>query len=82
MAEDTATVENSVDYRYSYTPTEIRTLSVSDTLAKLREKVAPYRFRLAARNIVRELRLEGGEKVLELGSGLGLLGQEISSEVD
>lgn len=71
-----------VDYRYSYSPKEYRTLSSADTIAKLREKVAPLRFNLAARSISRELQLQGGEKILEVGSGLGLLGKAIKEEVD
>jgi len=80
----TESAENTgnLDYIYSYTHRELCTLNVADTLAKLREKVAPYRFKLAAKNIVRELELKRGEKILELGSGLGLLGQEIGDEID
>ncbi len=78
---ETTDVSPTVDYRYSYAPQEFKTLSVADTVTKVREKVAPYRFRLAARNISRELELEGGERILEVGSGLGLLGKAIKEEV-
>ena len=78
MEEDTGNTNKLSEYDYSYTTSEKGTFSVS----RLRAKIAPYRFRLAARNITRELGLEGGEKVLELGSGLGLLGREIGNEVD
>ena len=78
---ESAEVGPTVNYRYSYEPTELKTLSVADTAAKLREKVAPFRFRLAARNISRELGLQGGERILELGSGLGLLGKAMKEEV-
>ena len=79
---ESAEVGPTVNYRYSYEPTELKTLSVADTAAKLREKVTPFRFRLAARNISRELGLQGGERILELGSGLGLLGKAIKEDVD
>ena len=81
MDEAAELVGRTVDYEYSYHPSGIRILSVAEALTKLREKVAPYRFRLAARNILRELKLQGGEKILELGSGLGLLGKAIKEEV-
>ncbi len=74
-------VSPTVDYRYSYTPRELKTLSVADTVTKVREKVAPFRFSLAARSISKELELEGGEQILEIGSGLGLLGKAIKEEV-
>jgi len=74
-------VSPTVDYGYSYAPREFKTLSLADTVTKVREKIAPFRFRLAARNISRELELEGGEQILELGSGLGLLGKAIKEEV-
>ncbi|MGB9911327.1 MAG: class I SAM-dependent methyltransferase [Microgenomates group bacterium] len=50
-------------------------------MAKLREKIAPFRFGLAAKEIIRSLNLEGKEKILEIGSGLGLLGQEIKKRI-
>ncbi len=74
-------VSPTTDYRYSYAPREFKTISVGDTVTKVRKKVAPFRFKLAARNISREIELEGGEQVLELGSGLGLLGKAIKEEV-
>lgn len=79
---ETTEVAPTIDYQYSYAPAELETLSVADTVSKLREKVAPFRFKLAARNISRELHLQGGERILELGSGLGLLGKAIKDEVD
>ena len=72
----------TLDYEYAYGHKDVNVLSVADTVKKLREKVAPLRFRIAARSISRELNLNGGEKVLEIGSGLGLLGKEIKEEVD
>jgi len=70
-----------VEYQYSYTPTDLKITSIASTVAKLREKVAPFRFKLAAREISKTLQLEAGDKVLELGSGLGLLGEAIKDEV-
>ena len=76
-----AEVDPTADYGYAYGPRELEILSVENTVAKLREKVAPFRFRLAARDISRELGLQGGERILELGSGLGLLGKAMKEEV-
>jgi|GEM_PF-1911762 len=67
-------------YLYSYGPIEIERGTVAGMIAKVREKVAPFRFRLAAREIAKTLQLTSGDKVLELGSGLGLLGQAINKE--
>jgi len=72
----------TLNYEYAYGFKDVNILSAADTVKKLREKVAPLRFRIAARSISRELNLNGGEKVLEIGSGLGLLGKEIKEEVD
>jgi len=77
---DTET-DSLVDYLYAYSPRRLKTLSFADTIPKLREKIAPYRFKLAARAISRELGFNGGEKILELGSGLGLLGKAVKEEV-
>lgn len=79
---ESAEVGPTVEYRYAYEPRELRTISIGDSVAKLREKVAPFRFKLASTNISRELGLQGGERILELGSGLGLLGKAIKEEVD
>ena len=79
---ETSEVLPTIDYKYAYEPTELKTLSVANSVSKLREKVAPFRFKLAARNISRELQLKGGERILELGSGLGLLGKAIKDEVE
>lgn len=76
---ETAPVE---DYPYSYSlhPSEYR-FPFAFTLAKLREKIAPFRFGLAAREIIRSLGLTGDEKILEIGSGLGLLGEQIKKRI-
>ena len=71
----------TLDYAYSYAHKELKTFSVADSIGKLREKVAPLRFKLAARAITKELSLNGGERVLEVGSGLGLLGKAIKEEM-
>lgn len=70
------------EYFYSYSTPNIEIRSISDAIAKVREKVAPLRFKLAARAISKELQLESGSKILELGSGLGLLGRTLKEEVD
>ena len=70
------------DYHYSYSKSEIQCHTFSSDLSKLRQKIAPYRFLLAARAITRELPMKAGDKVLELGSGLGLLGKAVKDEVD
>lgn len=77
-----APTDRTKEYTYSYSPDEIRITSVSDVVSKVREKIAPFRFRLAARAISKELQLESGSKILELGSGLGLLGRALKEEVD
>jgi len=80
--EASARINPLVEYRYSYWPGNIQKKTMSDTVAKVREKVAPFRFKLAAREISKELKLSSGDKVLELGSGLGLLGKAIKEEIN
>lgn len=58
-------------YPYSYSREE------QDLLNRIRNKVAPFRFYLAAKVIVNELGLSNNQNILEIGSGLGLLGREI-----
>ncbi|RLC32084.1 hypothetical protein DRH13_02165 [Candidatus Woesebacteria bacterium] len=70
------------EYKYAYWKGNIQTETISNTASKVREKIAPFRFKLAARQIAKELQLSPGNKVLELGSGLGLLGKEIRDEID
>lgn len=85
MAEATesfANINPLEEYNYSYWRGNIQAETISDTVAKVREKIAPFRFKLAARQISKELQLSRGDKVLELGSGLGLLGKAIKEEVD
>lgn len=77
-----AEINPQIEYRYAYWPGDIQKNTIADSVSKVREKVAPFRFRLAAREISKELQLSPGDKVLELGSGLGLLGKAIKEEVD
>lgn len=49
----------------------------SSVIEQVRAKIAPFRFRLAAQAITKELKINPQNKVLEIGSGLGLLGKEI-----
>ncbi len=48
---------------------------------KLREKVAPLRFDLAATEIIRAIDIGEEDKVLEMGCGIGLLGRSISDKI-
>jgi len=84
MAEVTEEVTGAnplVEYRCAYQPENIQGKTMSHTVAKVREKVAPFRFKLVAREISKELQLSLGDRVLELGSGLGLLGRAVKDEV-
>ena len=51
-----------------------------DWLTELRKKVAPVRFNIAADAIVKELGIKSDTRVLEIGSGAGLLGQAIKEK--
>ncbi len=73
-------------YPYSYRPTERAAhegvLPITClTMQEIRAKIAPIRFGLAAKEIVKSLGIAGEDKVLELGSGLGLLGEKIQERV-
>lgn len=78
-------METGIDnYPYSYAPCPEESLEITfwaKTVSKLREKIAPLRFRLAAREIIKTLHLQDDERILEIGSGLGLLGKEIINEM-
>ncbi|MGI6278572.1 MAG: class I SAM-dependent methyltransferase [Patescibacteria group bacterium] len=50
-------------------------------LATLRRKIAPTRFRLAAEAIIKETDLASESKILEIGCGVGLLGEAIKEQV-
>lgn len=69
-----------IKYKYRYDATGIQPHTISRTIAKVREKVVPFRFKLAAKEITKALQLSPGDKVLELGSGLGLLGRAVNEE--
>ncbi len=78
--------EITQDYPYSYDRAngedQVPFLSIGKTLETLRRKVAPFRFQQAAKTVSKELRLRGNESILEIGSGLGLLGKGIIAEAD
>lgn len=81
MSEAAAEV---LEYPYSYNRYKAKDQKISllsSSLAEIRKEVAPLRFELAAKNIAKELDLRGGEKILELGSGLGLLGKAIQKVI-
>ncbi|MDD3532391.1 MAG: class I SAM-dependent methyltransferase [Candidatus Shapirobacteria bacterium] len=50
-------------------------------LIALRRKIAPVRFELAAKAIVKETGLTPQSKVLEIGCGVGLLGKAIKDQI-
>lgn len=76
--------EITQDYPYSYDRTnnegQASFLSIGKTIETLRRKVAPFRFQQAAKTVSKELGLRGNESILEIGSGLGLLGKGIREE--
>jgi len=81
MAEATAEISwtsGEREYPYSYSP------SKAGLINWLRRKLAPGRFGLAARVICRELGFldKGEHSCLEIGCGLGLLGEEIKKRVE
>jgi len=68
-----ATTLEQKPYPYSYA------LKLSGfSLERIRAALAPTRFKLAAKEIVTELNLQPKHKILEIGSGLGLLGKQIT----
>jgi ubiquinone/menaquinone biosynthesis C-methylase UbiE len=77
---------DGLEYTYSYAPCCFEYLSLPQIACKLRELAAPYRFKLAAKCIIKELSINKNAKILEIGSGLGLLGKAIkeltNGEVD
>lgn len=76
--ENVAALEQGLTSVYPYSYSLELTAS---TVEKIRAKLAPLRFRLAAAGIVDELKIKPEDKVLEIGSGIGLLGQEITKKV-
>ena len=67
-------------YPYSYSPEKVETSTFIPTLSGIRSKIAPTRFKLAAKDIIRELSINPKHHILELGSGLGLLGSAIKDQ--
>lgn len=68
------------DYLYSYSPRNETIGTVAKIAAEVRREIAPFRFSLAARGIVKELSISLESNVLELGCGLGLLGEAIKKQ--
>jgi SAM-dependent methyltransferase len=56
-------------------------LNEKNWFAELRKKVSPIRFNLAAGAIIGELGIGKDTRILEIGSGAGLLGQAIKEKV-
>lgn len=78
------TATQDISYPYSYSPPTERNGNgwfSLPSIQELREYIAPFRFELAAKEIVETLNPSENDKVLELGSGLGLLGQKIKRKV-
>lgn len=74
--------EDNEGYPYSYTPENLKSSTLfGKTMAEARAKVAPFRFKLAGERIIKLLAIKPGDRVLELGSGLGLLGKAIKDDV-
>jgi len=69
--------EDSLEFPYKYS----YACESPSLINEIRKKIAPFRFRLAAKKIVEELGIQTSHKVLEIGSGLGLLGKEIKNLV-
>jgi ubiquinone/menaquinone biosynthesis C-methylase UbiE len=57
------------------------TVRQENPLIALRRKVAPTRFRLAAKAIAKETNLTSQSKILEIGCGVGLLGEAIKDQI-
>lgn len=82
MSESAIQINPLMEYIYAYKTAGIQKNTISDKIAQVREKVIPFRFKLAAKEISKVLQLLPGNKVLELGSGLGLLGRAIKKEIN
>jgi ubiquinone/menaquinone biosynthesis C-methylase UbiE len=57
------------------------TVRQENPLIALRRKIAPIRFRLAAEAIIKETNISHQSKILEIGCGVGLLGEAIKDQV-
>jgi ubiquinone/menaquinone biosynthesis C-methylase UbiE len=55
--------------------------SRQDLLTTLRQKIAPLRFNLAAQNIIEATGMTKDSNILEIGCGVGLLGQAIKEKL-
>jgi ubiquinone/menaquinone biosynthesis C-methylase UbiE len=53
----------------------------SNLVRTLRQKIAPLRFNLAAQTIIQETGMTNDSRVLEIGCGVGLLGQAIKEKL-
>jgi ubiquinone/menaquinone biosynthesis C-methylase UbiE len=71
----------NIEYLYSYSLRNESLGFIKDEVAEIRRTIAPFRFSLAANGIVKELGITKENKVLELGCGLGLLGDAIKKTV-
>ena len=70
-----------VFYPYSYSQQRESPGFLANKVADIRRLIAPFRFDLAAKGIVDELDISSKSTVLELGCGLGLLGNAIKKRV-
>lgn len=75
------THEIGVTYPYSYSTPNENIGFWKAGVSEIRQAIAPFRFSLAASGIVKELGIIQESKVLELGCGLGLLGEAIKERV-
>lgn len=82
MAEVSLYEDSREYYPYSYSKDSVVSGTMLEAASKLRQIIAPFRFKLAAREISRELHLENDNNILELGTGLGLLGESLKEEID
>lgn len=53
-----------------------------DIVDSLRRQLAPFRFDIAAGAIINEIGITGRDKVLEIGCGVGLLGEAIKKKLE
>jgi len=72
--------EKTESYQYSYSPQK-ESSGASGIAAEIRRNIAPFRFSLAAKEIIKTLNISSESNVLELGCGLGLLSDEIKKQV-
>lgn len=75
--EGATSLELIYPYSYNRGLTSGSLFNRETIIRTIRTKVAPFRFRLAAKEVAEVLDIRKKDKVLEIGSGLGLLGKEI-----